>query len=112
VDTPFPEIPGVVRREDPKVAREGKLGFLRWLRQQIEAGIQEGLPPQAIEASCAPWGQRWAWENFLADGAIRLLSLGHFSRAELVRSFLRGHAEKESLPTVYETRLYRPDPSR
>jgi hypothetical protein len=38
---------------------------------------------------------------------IRLLSLGHFSRTELVRSFVRKPAE--AMPTVYQVRFYGDD---
>lgn len=99
----IPDFPGVVIRQDPKVALSQKLDYLRWLRQQIEAGFQEQLPPRVIEASCFPWGRRTSWESCATDECIRLLSLGHFSRTELVRSFVRTNAEP--LPTVYEIRL-------
>ena len=78
----IPDFPGVVIREDPRVAISQKLDYLRWLRQQIEAGFQEGLPVHAIEASCFPWGNRTSWESCATDECIRLLSLGHFSRTE------------------------------
>jgi hydroxyacylglutathione hydrolase len=98
-----PDSPGVVIREDPKVAIARKLDYLRWLRQQIESGFQEGLPVRVIEASCFPWGNRTSWESCATDECIRLLSLGHFSRTELVRSFVRTSADQ--LPTVYEVRM-------
>ena len=96
----IPDFPGVVIREDPKVAISQKLDYLRWLREQIEAGFQEGLPVRVIEASCFPWGSRTSWESCATDECIRLLSLGHFSRTELVRSFVR--TDGDQLPTVYE----------
>jgi hydroxyacylglutathione hydrolase len=99
----IPDFPGVVIREDPKVAISEKLDYLRWLRQQIEAGFQEGLPVRVIEASCFPWGNRTSWESCATDECIRLLSLGHFSRTELVRSFVR--MDGDQLPTVYEVRM-------
>jgi hydroxyacylglutathione hydrolase len=99
----IPDFPGVVIREDPKVAILEKLDYLRWLREQIEAGFQEGLPVRVIEASCFPWGRRTSWESCASDECIRLLSLGHFSRTELVRSFVRTVGDQ--LPTVYEVRL-------
>jgi glyoxylase-like metal-dependent hydrolase (beta-lactamase superfamily II)/predicted DCC family thiol-disulfide oxidoreductase YuxK len=99
----IPDFPGVVVREDPKVALSQKLDYLRWLRQQIEAGFQEQLPVSVIEASCFPWGNRTSWESCATDECIRMLSLGHFSRTELVRSFVRTNSE--ALPTVYEVRL-------
>jgi glyoxylase-like metal-dependent hydrolase (beta-lactamase superfamily II)/predicted DCC family thiol-disulfide oxidoreductase YuxK len=99
----IPDFPGVVIREDPKVAISEKLDYLRWLRQQIEAGFQEGLPVRVIEASCFPWGNRTSWESCATDECIRLLSLGHFSRTELVRSFVR--TDGDQLPTVYEVRM-------
>jgi len=99
----IPHFPGVVIRQDPKVAISQKLDYLRWLREQIEAGFQEGLPVRAIEASCFPWGSRTSWESCATDECIRLLSLGHFSRTELVRSFVRGNGDR--LPTVYEIRI-------
>lgn len=99
----IPDFPGVVIRQDPKVALSQKLDYLRWLREQIEAGFQEELPLRVIEASCFPWGSRTSWESCATDECIRLLSLGHFSRTELVRSFVRTSAD--ALPTVYEIRL-------
>jgi hydroxyacylglutathione hydrolase len=36
----IPDFPGVVVREDPKVALSQKLDYLRWLREQIEVGFQ------------------------------------------------------------------------
>ena len=99
----IPDFPGVVIRQDPKVAISEKLDYMRWLREQIEAGLQEGLPVRVIEASCFPWGNRTSWESCATDECIRLLSLGHFSRTELVRSFVR--TGDDQLPTVYEVRM-------
>ena len=99
----IPDFPGVVIREDPKVAISQKLDYLRWLREQIAAGFEEGLPVRVIEASCFPWGRRTSWESCATDECIRLLSLGHFSRTELVRSFVRRNSDE--LPTVYEVRM-------
>ena len=99
----IPDFPGVVVREDPKVALSEKLDYLRWLRAQIETGFREQLPLRVVEASCFPWGRRTSWESCATDECIRLLSLGHFSRTELVRSFVRTNSD--TLPTVYEVRL-------
>jgi hydroxyacylglutathione hydrolase len=99
----IPDFPCVVIRQDPKVAISQKLDYLRWLREQIEAGFQEQLPVRVIEASCFPWGKRTSWESCATDECIRLLSLGHFSRTELVRSFVR--MDGDQLPTVYEIRM-------
>jgi glyoxylase-like metal-dependent hydrolase (beta-lactamase superfamily II)/predicted DCC family thiol-disulfide oxidoreductase YuxK len=99
----IPDFPGVVIRQNPKVAISQKLDYLRWLREQIENGFQEQLPVRVIEASCFPWGKRTSWESCATDECIRLLSLGHFSRTELVRSFVR--TSSDPLPTVYEIRL-------
>jgi len=99
----IPDFPGVVIRQDPKVAISQKLDYLRWLREQIEVGFQEQLPVRVIEASCFPWGKRSSWESCATDECIRLLSLGHFSRTELVRSFVR--TNDDQLPTVYEVRM-------
>jgi len=98
-----PDFPGVVIREDPKAALSQKLDYFRWLRKQIEAGFQEQLPVRVIEATCFPWGQSNSWESCATDECIRLLSLGHFSRSELVRSFVR--PDSDALPTVYEIRM-------
>lgn len=98
-----PDSPGVVIREDPKVAIAQKLDYLRWLREQIEAGFQEELPVRVIEATCFPWGKRTSWESCATDECVRLLSLGHFSRTELVRSFVR--ITSDPLPTSYEVRI-------
>jgi glyoxylase-like metal-dependent hydrolase (beta-lactamase superfamily II)/predicted DCC family thiol-disulfide oxidoreductase YuxK len=101
----IPDFPGVVIRQDPMQAIAEKLDYLRWLRVQIDAGFEEQLPIRAIEASCFPWGRRTSWESCATDECIRLLSLGHFSRTELVRSFIRtGDA---AIPTVYEVRMYK-----
>ena len=99
----IPNFPGMVIRQDPKVAMAQKLDYLRWLREQIEAGFREQLPIRVIEASCFPWGKPISWESCATDECIRLLSLGHFSRTELVRSFVR--TSHDPLPTVYEIRL-------
>lgn len=101
----IPDFPGVVIRQDPKAAISQKLDYLRWLREQIEAGFQDRLPVRVIEASCFPWGNRTSWESCATDECIRLLSLGHFSRTELVRSFVRTNSEP--IPMVYEVRLSR-----
>lgn len=98
-----PDFPGVVIRQDPKIAIAQKLDYMRWLREQIESGFQEHLPVRVIEASCFPWGNRTSWESCATDECIRLLSLGHFSRTELVRSFVRNSSDP--LPTVYEVRM-------
>ena len=99
----IPDFPGVVIRQNPRTAILEKLDYLRWLRKQIVAGFQEQLPVRVVEASCFPWGNRTTWEACATDECIRLLSLGHFSRTELVRSFVRTNSEP--LPTVYEVRL-------
>ncbi|MGZ4833070.1 MAG: MBL fold metallo-hydrolase, partial [Terriglobales bacterium] len=101
--TDIPDFPGVVVRRDPKEAIAEKLNYMRWLREQIDAGFQDQLPVRVIEASCFPWGQKRSWETCATDECIRLLSLGHFSRTELVRSFVR--PTSEPLPTVYEVRM-------
>ena len=98
----IPDLPGVVIRQDPTRALQEKLAFLRWVRSQVEAGLGEGLPIQAIRATCSPWAHGWAWENLLTDAAIRWLSLGHFSRTELVRSFVSDPARKDVFPMVYQ----------
>ena len=99
----IPDFLGVVIRQNPRTAILEKLDYLRWLRKQIEAGFQEQLPVRVVEASCFPWGNRTTWEACATDECIRLLSLGHFSRTELVRSFVRTNSDP--LPTVYEVRL-------
>jgi glyoxylase-like metal-dependent hydrolase (beta-lactamase superfamily II)/predicted DCC family thiol-disulfide oxidoreductase YuxK len=99
----IPDCSGVVIREDPKVAISQKLDYMRWLREQIETGLREQLPVRVVEASCFPWGRRTSWESCATDECIRLLSLGHFSRTELVRSFVRTNSNP--LPTVYEVRM-------
>ena len=98
-----PDFPGVVIRQDPRIAVAEKLDYMRWLREQIESGFQEQLPVRVIEATCFPWGKRSSWESCATDECIRLLSLGHFSRTELVRSFVRTNSD--ALPTIYEVRM-------
>jgi glyoxylase-like metal-dependent hydrolase (beta-lactamase superfamily II) len=106
----IPDIPGVVIREDPMQALREKLEYLKWVREQVKVGLSEGLPLGAVEATCFPWGRRSSWESFVHDSFIRLASLNHFSRAELVRSFVR-HDDSAILPTVYRARFYRRDSS-
>jgi len=101
--TDIPDFPGVVIRQDPKDAISQKLDYMRWLREQIETGFQEQVSVRVIEASCFPWGRQTSWETCATDECIRLLSLGHFSRTELVRSFVR--TDSNPLPTVYEVRM-------
>lgn len=103
--TDFPDIPGVVIREDPRFALQQKLEYLRWLREQIDSGKREGLTPAAVEATCFPWGRGRAWESFSRNELIRLLSLGHFSRSGLVRSFVR--TGSQVFPMVYAATLHR-----
>jgi glyoxylase-like metal-dependent hydrolase (beta-lactamase superfamily II)/predicted DCC family thiol-disulfide oxidoreductase YuxK len=102
----MPDIPGVVHRQSPRDALRAKLDFLTWLRGQVEAGSQEGLPIAAIEATCFPWRAAWTWERFVNDEIVRAVSLGHFSRTELVRSFVRPPDGRQVLPLVYQALLY------
>jgi len=102
--TDFPQIPGVVIRADPRVALQEKLDYLHWLRAQIEAGKREGLTAAAVEATCFPWSRGRAWENFSKNELIRLLSMGHFSRSELIRSFVR--VGPGVFPIVYQVKLH------
>lgn len=102
----IPDIPGVVVRSSPMEQMRKKLDYLRWLREQIEAGRREGLPLRAVEATCFPWNRRNAWESFLNDEMMRVMSLGHWSRTELVRSFVRRSGGGEIFPTVYQARFY------
>jgi glyoxylase-like metal-dependent hydrolase (beta-lactamase superfamily II) len=100
-----PDVPGVVIREDPKVALREKLAFMRWVREQVVTGFAEALPLRAIEATCFPWGRGRGWETFLNDEIARMVSLGDFSRTELVRSFVRAPGGGP-LPTVFQVRGY------
>ena len=43
----IPSFAGVVIRQDPRAAILEKLDYLRWLRKQIEAGIEEQLPARS-----------------------------------------------------------------
>jgi len=103
----IPDIPGVVIRRNPKEELQEKLQYLKWLREQIEAGLSEGLPICAVEATCFPWGRRHAWETFINDQLMRVFSLGHWSRTELVRSFVRFSESDAVLPLLYQARLRR-----
>jgi hypothetical protein len=51
--TDIPGFPGVVIREEPRTVTLQKLDYLRWLRKQIEAGLQD-QELRVIEASCFP----------------------------------------------------------
>ena len=101
--TDIEDVPGVIHRQDPVAALTEKLTVLRWVREQVEAGLQEGLEVRAVEASCFPWGMAWSWENVVADETARLMTGGEFSRSELVRSFRR--QETSALPDVLNLKL-------
>jgi glyoxylase-like metal-dependent hydrolase (beta-lactamase superfamily II) len=104
-----PDFPGLVVRRHPRDEILEKLRFFEWLRSQIESGFRDGLPLRAIEVSCFPWGQPYAWEQFANDELSRILSAGHWSRTELVRSFTRT-GSSAVLPTVYQARFWRAGP--
>jgi len=109
IHTLRPDIPEncpLLVRENPRAALEEKLRFCEWLREQIDAGAAEGLDVSAIEVTCFPWGRRFAWERYWNDELTRVLSRGHWSRTELVRSFARPPGSKAVLPLVYEARMY------
>ncbi len=99
-----PDIPGLVIRRNPRDALVEKLRFFEWLREQIESGLREGLPLRAVEVTCFPWGRPSAWEQFASDELARILSAGHWSRTELVRSFIR--SSDAILPQVYQARFW------
>lgn len=88
-------------RQSPRDVLASKLEFFLWIRDQLALGQEEGLSPGMIEATCFPWGRRWNWEQYLGDAMIRAMSLGHFSRREMMRSFTRRRTEDDVLPTVY-----------
>jgi glyoxylase-like metal-dependent hydrolase (beta-lactamase superfamily II)/predicted DCC family thiol-disulfide oxidoreductase YuxK len=101
-----PDFPGLVVRRHPREEILEKLRFFEWLRGQIETGLLEGLPLRAVEVTCFPWGHTHAWEQFASDELSRILSGGHWSRTELVRSFVRDSTDTV-LPTVYQARFWR-----
>lgn len=102
-----PDVAGLVIRRHPREQILEKLRFFEWLREQIESGMREGLPLAAVEVSCFPWGRSFAWEQFASDEMARLLSAGHWSRSELIRSFVRRPSDESILPTVYQARFWR-----
>jgi hydroxyacylglutathione hydrolase len=69
--TDVPDLDGVVIRQDPKHAMAEKLAYLRWVREQVQAGFEEKLPIRAIEATCFPWGRRSSWETCANDECIQ-----------------------------------------
>ena len=109
LDPGIPDIPGVVIREDPKRSIAERQKFLEWLRTQVLAGLSDGMPLQAIEATLFPWNQPWSWENVFNDELARSLSAGEFSRTELVRTFIRRPGDVD--PVVYQASCWRPNPS-
>jgi len=100
-----PEVPGVVQRADPRRAIERKLKFLTWLEKRIAEARADGRSDNAAVAACFPWGRRWSWERLAADEIARIVTLGEFSRRQLVRSFHR--VPEEVLRMVFEARLHR-----
>ena len=102
----IPDIPGVVVRRNPKTELGEKLLYLKWIQSQIQAGFSEGLPIYAVEATCFPWGRSHAWEGFINDNLMRIFSLGHWSRTELIRSFVRPEGSDAVLPLVYQARIF------
>jgi glyoxylase-like metal-dependent hydrolase (beta-lactamase superfamily II) len=101
-----PDFPGLVIRRHPREEIKEKLCFFEWLRSQIDSGFREGLLLRAVEVTCFPWGQAFAWERFANDELSRILNGGHWSRTELVRSFVRS-GQDAVLPTVSEARFWR-----
>ena len=101
----IPDVAGVVVRRNPKAELQEKLEYLKWLRQQIESGLSEGLSIGAVEATCFPFARAHAWESFINDHLMQLFSLGHWSRTELVRSFVRPVQHVGVLPWLYQARL-------
>lgn len=99
-------VPGVVVRRDPRAGLEEKLEFLRWVAERIALARQDRMSLSQVVATCFPWGRRASWERFAHDQLTRLVTLGHFSRQELIRSFHR--TPEQILPTVLETRAAMP----
>ena len=109
VHTLRPDIPdagGLIVRRHPREELTEKLRFFEWQSEQIESGMKEGLQLRAVEMTCFPWGRRHTWEQFLNDELSRMLSAGHWSRTELVRSFVRPANGTEVLPVVYQARFF------
>jgi glyoxylase-like metal-dependent hydrolase (beta-lactamase superfamily II) len=102
----IPESCPLVVRQDPRQALSEKLRFCEWLQDQIEAGLAEGLTLRAIEVTCFPWGRQFSWESFWNDELTRVLSDGHWSRTEMVRSFIRPAGSTSILPVVFEARMH------
>ena len=100
LDRRIPDIEGVVFRVDPRRCLAERRHFLEWLRGQALAGLSEGLPLRAVEATLFPWHKPWSWENVFSDEMARALSGGEFSRTELVRTFMRRPGESD--PIVYQ----------
>jgi hypothetical protein len=103
-------------RAEPRARLREKLAFMRWVQEQIAAGLREGLPFDAVEASLFPWGRPWAWKNWYFDEMARMMSLGEFSRTELIRSFYRGEETAAAVPPRFPKiwrlcRLTRRDPA-
>lgn len=101
----IPLVAGVVERVDPKRAIAEKLEFLSWLADRIDLAARDGLGPNAVVASCFPWGRRWSWERMIGDEAMRVATAGEFSRHELIRSFHRD--PDDVLPTALEAKVAR-----
>jgi glyoxylase-like metal-dependent hydrolase (beta-lactamase superfamily II)/predicted DCC family thiol-disulfide oxidoreductase YuxK len=98
-----PTIPGVVQQTDPRRAIERKLEFLTWLDARIAEARADGRTDNAAVAACFPWGRRWSWERLAADEIARIVTIGEFSRHQLIRSFHR--TPEEVLPTLFEARF-------
>ncbi|MBI4577717.1 MAG: DUF393 domain-containing protein [Planctomycetes bacterium] len=97
----YGEVPWVVVRAHPRTLLGEKLAFMRWMQAEIARGVSEGLPFDVVEASLFPWGRPWAWKNWYFDELARLMSLGEFSRTELIRSFYRGEPTAERVPARF-----------
>jgi glyoxylase-like metal-dependent hydrolase (beta-lactamase superfamily II) len=92
-DASVPVRPFVVVRADPRELLGRKLAFLRWARAVVAEGERRGLSYGVIEACVFAWPLRWAWGNWFNDEAIRLFSLGEFSRTHFIRSLSRTPAK-------------------
>ena len=99
----IPDFPGVVIRQDPKAAIHRSWIICAGYENRLKRGFKSSFQYVSSRPVVSRGESRTSWESCATDECIRLLSLGHFSRTELVRSFVR--TDRDQLPTVYEVRM-------
>ncbi len=85
----IPDVPGVVVRRDPSECLADKRRFMEMLRGRIADGASRGLTTRQIRRRLFSHGGIGSRRGAFLDLAAYCLSLGEFSRDELIRTYRR-----------------------